>query len=72
MPETLVDYRDLLLRYIAYVVHCEGVHCISGAADSDEGYFKTTFTQEERAELRRLAEEARAVVLPTPIDDDYL
>ena len=47
-----IDYRPLLLKYIAHVVTCEGVDFI----DTDDSC--PVFTPEELAELRKLSKEA--------------
>lgn len=52
-----MDYKELLIKYIGHIVDCEGI-------DYTEYHFDNpghtvTFTEEEKAELQRLAEEAR-------------
>lgn len=51
-----MDYRELLMKYIAHVGDCEGityVHHIGQRSDS------VKFTEDEKAELKRLDDESR-------------
>jgi hypothetical protein len=53
----MIDYRDLLMKYIAHVGHCESVDYI------DDRKFQSCspglFTPEEAAELGNLSTESR-------------
>ena len=51
-----MDYRLLLLKYMAHVGWLEGVD-YAGPADRGTGLPADHFTDEEWAELRRLSEE---------------
>lgn len=52
-----MDYKDLLIKYIAHIIDCEGIDYtdrnINGAGHS------VTISEEEQAELEALAKEAR-------------
>jgi hypothetical protein len=51
--EVIVDYRELLKKYIAYVRDCEGSDYIGNGYRGYRG--NTMFTPEEWAELERVA-----------------
>lgn len=51
--EVIVDYRELLKKYIAYVRDCEGSDYIGNGYRGYRG--NTMFTPEEWVELERVA-----------------
>lgn len=59
-----MDYRALLIRYMAYVLSEEGVTFVDRPVKeipADVTYFRGVFTEEEVRELWRLDDEARRV-----------
>jgi uncharacterized membrane protein YqhA len=46
-----VDYRELLKKYMQHIINAEGVHFL------DTFYDRAKFSEEENAELQRIANE---------------
>jgi hypothetical protein len=53
-----MDYKELLLKYIAHIIDCEGIDYTSRNINGP-GH-SVTLTEEEQEELEALALEARA------------
>lgn len=57
-----IDYRDLLMKYIAHVGRCEGVTFLPVREPNGEGWGNLShvaFTVEEAAALDELGEESK-------------
>ena len=59
MPDA-IDYRDLLLRYMAHALVCEGI--IPGLRPEDTKELEAVFTPPERHVLRQTADAATRIV----------
>lgn len=58
----VMDYRELLIKYMRCCIHCEGSTCIIGEDDPAVGWTSNAdmgISAEEYAELNVLAEEAK-------------
>lgn len=53
-----MDYRELLVKYMAHVIACESVTYIGDTIMNPFG--QSDFTDEEWAELQQMAREARS------------
>jgi hypothetical protein len=52
----MIDYKELLIKYIAHIIDCEG---IDYTTKFDSPGHTVDLTDEEKAELENLAAEAR-------------